>query len=91
MTAAYEELQSTPMEGRTFSFANLVQGKSIRPEIYTGEGEEDITDDLDMSDVIQIPSVLSDPNICLVVEISWGGIPSSMATTEEGTNTENTG
>lgn len=70
MTDAYEELQSTPVEGRTVSFANVVQGKSTQPELYTGEGEEDITDDLEMSDVIQMPSVMSNPNICPVVDIS---------------------
>lgn len=35
-------------------FADAVQGRTTSTaEIYTGEGELDITDDLDISDVIQ--------------------------------------
>lgn len=35
------------------SFAEVVRGKPTKKQIYTGEGEDDVMDDLSMADIIQ--------------------------------------
>lgn len=51
------------------SFAHAVQGKTQKLKIYTGAGEEDITDDLSIADVIQPLSEGHERLSCLIVDI----------------------
>lgn len=60
--------QTTP---KPVSFADALQGKGKKLEIYTGEGEEDIIDDLDMSDAIQNQRDVVDPETCPIVDLPW--------------------
>lgn len=62
----------TPSQTRTPpSFAEALQGQHKKLEIYTGEGEEDITYDLAMADVIQSLMEALDPETCPIVDLSW--------------------
>lgn len=50
----------------------MVQGSPPpNAELYTGEGELDITDDLDISDVIRTCDEDIDPKTCPVVDLLW--------------------
>lgn len=53
------------------SFADVLTGQHHTLTIYTGDGEDDITDDLGMADVIQAPLDAVDPETCPIVELSW--------------------
>lgn len=48
-----------------------MKGRLTRRQVYTGEGEEDIIDDLGLADILQDHDVVEDGEICLVVEIPW--------------------
>lgn len=50
----------------------MVQGApTSTTELYTGEGELDTTDDLDISEVIQAYDDDIDPETCLVADLPW--------------------
>lgn len=54
------------------SFAEAVQWRTTHAaEIYTCDGELDITDDLDISDVIQAQDEDIDPEMYLVADLPW--------------------
>lgn len=53
------------------SFADAFQGKMQRLEIYTRKGEDDITDDLNIADVIQPLSTDHGGLTGLIVDIPW--------------------
>lgn len=56
----------------TGSFANAVMGRTIpTEELYTGKGEEDAIDDLDVTDVIQMNDEEIDLEMCPVVDFLW--------------------
>lgn len=53
------------------SFIDTVKGRLTQRQVYIGEGEEDIIDDLGLADIMQDHDVVEDVEICLVVDIPW--------------------
>lgn len=53
------------------TFADAVHTPPPEWSIYTGEGEEDVLDDLGLADVLQASDVAPNPNICPIVDIPW--------------------
>lgn len=55
----------------TRSFADVVLGKQPPLTFYTGEGEDDIIDDLGMANVIDMQTDVESSPMCPVVDIPW--------------------
>lgn len=66
-----EEMITEQTDWTPASFAATLQGKPSRLEFYTGEGEDDLMDDMSMADIIQPDMEEFDPDICPVVDIPW--------------------
>lgn len=53
------------------SFANVLKGHIHKPQIYTKEGEEDMLDDLGLTDILQEQDIIEEGELCFYVEIPW--------------------
>lgn len=53
------------------SFAEMLQKQLQKPSLYTGEGEEDIIDDMGITDILQDQETVEEGKLCSVVDIPW--------------------
>lgn len=51
------------------SFASVLIGQSHKPQIYTGEGEEDMLDDIGLIDSLQEQDIIEEGEMRSYVEI----------------------
>lgn len=56
---------------RGTSFAEVLQGRNTSLPIYTGEGKEDVLDEMSLTDILQNQDMVEEGALCLVVNLSW--------------------
>lgn len=61
----------TPPPWQTGTFAEMLQKAPTKPPLYTGEGEDDLIDELGMVDILQDQDTVEEGELCPMVDIPW--------------------
>lgn len=56
---------------QNLSFVEVVAGQPLAKTLYTGDGEEDLLDDLGLTDILQHQETVLDGEFCPVADLSW--------------------